>query len=132
MLTESRISAAIKKLGLIRLIVGAWFVFVGWTTWEVSPINGGMAISFFIALAYFTYLLKPHRYRYTLVIVFYILTIAEILTIATWHDLTITSYACAQCCDGSYSFSDHRQGSCSWHNGVCAWNPEIPPWWKTL
>jgi hypothetical protein len=34
----------------------------------------------------------------------------------------------AMCADGSYSYSSHHQGSCSWHGGVSEWNP--PPWWE--
>jgi len=98
----------------------------------MSPINGGAAIGFFIILAYFAYLLKPRWLRVRWAIVLYLLTVADILGTATWHDLTVRSYASAQCCDGSYSFSEHRQGACSWHHGVCAWDPELPPWWKTL
>ena len=29
--------------------------------------------------------------------------------------------ATAQCRDGTYSFSQHRQGTCSHHGGVAAW-----------
>lgn len=29
--------------------------------------------------------------------------------------------ASAQCSDGSYSFSQHRRGTCSHHGGVAAW-----------
>lgn len=29
----------------------------------------------------------------------------------------------AQCRDGTYSFSKHRQGTCSWHGGVARWLP---------
>jgi hypothetical protein len=27
----------------------------------------------------------------------------------------------AQCADGSYSFSQHHQGTCSYHGGVVRW-----------
>jgi hypothetical protein len=27
----------------------------------------------------------------------------------------------AQCVDGSYSFSEHRRGTCSYHGGVAHW-----------
>lgn len=29
--------------------------------------------------------------------------------------------ASAQCRDGTYSFSEHRQGTCSHHGGVASW-----------
>ena len=31
------------------------------------------------------------------------------------------SGASAQCRDGSYSFSQHRRGTCSYHGGVARW-----------
>ena len=34
---------------------------------------------------------------------------------------TVPSGATAQCRDGSYSFSQHRQGTCSHHGGVARW-----------
>lgn len=34
----------------------------------------------------------------------------------------------ARCVDGSYSSSEHRRGTCSWHGGVSQWNPD--PWWE--
>ncbi|TFD62921.1 DUF3761 domain-containing protein [Cryobacterium suzukii] len=27
----------------------------------------------------------------------------------------------AQCSDGSYSYSQNHQGTCSWHGGVSVW-----------
>jgi hypothetical protein len=115
-----------------RVIFAAWFVFIAWASWEMSPFNGGAAVGFFLLGAYFTYLLKPRRLKVAWAIALYLFTVVDILGIATWHDLTVKSYASAQCCDGSYSYSAHRQGTCSWHHGVCAWNPEIPPWWRTI
>jgi hypothetical protein len=34
----------------------------------------------------------------------------------------------ALCADGTYSYSAHHQGTCSWHGGVDEWNP--PLWWE--
>jgi len=34
----------------------------------------------------------------------------------------------ALCADRTYSYSAHRQGTCSWHGGVAQWNP--PLWWE--
>jgi hypothetical protein len=34
---------------------------------------------------------------------------------------TVPKSASARCGDGSYSFSAHRQGTCSHHGGVSAW-----------
>ncbi len=33
----------------------------------------------------------------------------------------------ALCGDLTYSYSEHRSGTCSWHGGVREWNPG--PWW---
>lgn len=33
----------------------------------------------------------------------------------------IPAGATARCRDGSYSYSQHRQGTCSWHGGVAEW-----------
>lgn len=31
------------------------------------------------------------------------------------------SGATAKCHDGTYSFSEHHRGTCSWHGGVAVW-----------
>lgn len=36
----------------------------------------------------------------------------------------------ALCSDSTYSYSDQRSGTCSWHGGVREWNPG--PWWASL
>ena len=36
---------------------------------------------------------------------------------------TPTPGATAQCCDGAWSHSQHRSGTCSHHGGVCQWCP---------
>jgi hypothetical protein len=36
----------------------------------------------------------------------------------------------ALCVDGSYSYSAHHSGTCSWHGGVARWRP--PPWWQRM
>ena len=38
----------------------------------------------------------------------------------------------AECSDGSYSFSAHQSGTCSWHGGVSEWSPTVHHWWQTL
>jgi len=37
------------------------------------------------------------------------------------HASSIPAGASAQCRDGTYSFSQHRQGTCSHHGGVAEW-----------
>lgn len=42
------------------------------------------------------------------------------------YQLTVSSKstgASAICNDGTFSYSQHRQGTCSWHNGVRQWCP---------
>ena len=34
--------------------------------------------------------------------------------------------ATARCRDGTYSFSEHRRGSCASHGGVAAWLDDLP------
>jgi len=36
----------------------------------------------------------------------------------------------ALCSDPTYSYSEHRSGTCSWHGGVREWSPG--PWWASL
>lgn len=37
------------------------------------------------------------------------------------QDTSVPNGATAQCRDGSYSFSQHRRGTCSHHGGVAKW-----------
>lgn len=37
------------------------------------------------------------------------------------QDASVPNGATAQCRDGSYSFSQHRRGTCSHHGGVAKW-----------
>jgi ribosomal protein L37E len=36
----------------------------------------------------------------------------------------------ALCGDSTYSYSEHRSGTCSWDGGVREWNPG--PWWASI
>jgi len=36
----------------------------------------------------------------------------------------------ALCSDSTYSYSEHRSGTCSWHGGVREWHPD--PWWTGI
>ena len=40
------------------------------------------------------------------------------------NDGSVPTGATAQCVDGSYSFSQHRNGTCSYHGGVATWLSE--------
>jgi hypothetical protein len=48
------------------------------------------------------------------------------------HDILDDDQPTAECRDGSYSYSQHRQGTCSWHGGVGEWGPTMHHWWQTL
>ena len=37
------------------------------------------------------------------------------------HSTSVPVGASAHCRDGTYSFSQHRRGTCSYHGGVAAW-----------
>jgi hypothetical protein len=37
------------------------------------------------------------------------------------NDGSVPTGATAQCADGTYSFSQHRSGTCSYHGGVVTW-----------
>jgi Protein of unknown function (DUF3761) len=39
------------------------------------------------------------------------------------HSRSVPAGASAKCGDGTYSFSRHRQGTCSHHGGVAQWLP---------
>ena len=45
-----------------------------------------------------------------------------VVAITFWPDPEPT----ALCRDGTYSFSEHRQGTCSWHGGVRQWLKSVP------
>jgi hypothetical protein len=36
------------------------------------------------------------------------------------------SGASAECKDGTYSYSEHRRGTCSYHGGVKVWLKDLP------
>ena len=61
----------------------------------------------------------------------WILTLAfAFVAVGIVHDATVPNYASALCRDGTYSYSAHRSGTCSWHHGVAQWNPQVPSWWE--
>jgi uncharacterized protein YraI len=51
----------------------------------------------------------------------YINSAGEWIPSPQWSDNGPPAGATAQCCDGSYSFSRSRRGTCSHHGGVCQW-----------
>ena len=123
-------SVIAKRFRRTRVLLSLWFVFIGWVWWEMSPFNGRTMIVYTFLGVFWVPLLE--RFRVPRAGSLYLLTIVELLCIATLHDLTVTTSASARCCDGAYSYSAHPQGSCSWHSGVCEWGPEVPPWWRTI
>lgn len=104
---------------------------VAFFTWGLSPIKPDFVlIVFAFALFVILNLRKSYPEESRRYVLWWVVFVVAVMGTATIHDITITSYASALCCDGTYSFSEHRSGTCSWHHGVCAWTPELPPWWK--
>ena len=103
---------------------------VAFFTWGLSPIEPlfVLIVFAFILVAILTFRKSyPERFRFYLSR--WVVFVVVVMGTATIHDITITSYASALCCDGTYSYSEHRRGTCSWHHGVCVWRPQLPPWW---
>jgi len=51
-------------------------------------------------------------------------------TLSYYQQLQLTPHppnATALCWDGTYSYSAHRRGTCSWHGGVRYWLRSVPP-----
>jgi hypothetical protein len=69
---------------------------------------------------------RTSRFTWTLTLAF------VFVAVGIAHDANVPNYASALCSDGTYSYSAHRSGTCSWHHGVAEWNPLIPPWWERL
>jgi hypothetical protein len=123
----SRRQPVAKAVGWRKLVPPRWVqvIGVGLLSWVASPES---ALPFLVFLGL---LIKAGidlgerrdaRYVWLLVLAF---TFAAVGII---HDATVDNYASALCADGSYSYSANRSGTCSWHHGVLAWHPKIPPW----
>jgi hypothetical protein len=76
----------------------------------------------------------------------YLVTVGMVLTFHPWDSTNTISYQTpgetsraipsitivpeqpsALCNDGTYSYSQHRRGTCSWHGGVSKWLKPLPP-----
>ncbi len=104
-------------------------VAVGLLSWLLTPQSMLPTIVFLALLIKVCVDLVRHRTsRFT-----WIITLAFVFVAAgVVHDATVRNYASALCRDGTYGYSMHRSGTCSWHHGVAQWNPRIPPWWERL
>jgi hypothetical protein len=108
-----------------------YFCVVGSITWLMSPIEPIPTIELLAFSVWLSYgVFEPRGPRLRRVLIAILLTAIEVFSVATLHDINVTSYASARCRDSIYSYSATHQGTCSWHGGVIQWNPEIPPWWR--
>ncbi len=95
--------------------------------WIFSPLGWFSVILFLISLGYMAWS-SPHRKLSATVCLFFLLFLLGGIS----RDLLDDVQPTAVCADGSYSYSAHRSGTCSWHGGVSGWNPTIRHWWQTL
>ena len=104
---------------------------VAFVVWNISPIQPHFVLfSFaFVLFAIFS-LSRVQKKRLLFYLSWWAVFAVAVMGTATVHDLTVRSYASALCCDGTYSYSANRSGTCSWHHGVCVWRPKLAPWWK--
>jgi hypothetical protein len=102
-------------------------VTVGLVSWLLTPQSILPTIVFLALLVKVGFDLIRHRtFRFV-----WILGLAFVfVSVGVVHDMNVSSYASALCRDGTYSYSAHRTGTCSWHHGVEEWNPRIPQWWE--
>src|ERR1035438_5335757 len=109
-----------------RLLRTVQIVAAGLISWALTPQSILPALAFLALLITVCVDLIRHRTsRFT-----WILTLAFVyVAVGVAHDANVPNYASALCSDGTYSYSAHRSGTCSWHHGVAQWNPRIPPWW---
>jgi hypothetical protein len=96
-------------------------------SWLISPVSVFPTLIFLgIVTKVCVDLIRRKNSRYVWILV---LTFAFV-GVGTVHDLTVDTFASALCADGTYSYSAHSRGTCSWHHGVALWSPRIPPWWE--
>lgn len=77
-------------------------------------------------------LLNLYRRKTSIVIFRSIIFMLSVILIGIFHDVYFDPHPTAQCRDGSYSYSAHHSGTCSWHDGVGAWNPTLHHWWQSI
>lgn len=69
------------------------------------------------------------EYPYAFLVPYILVTAIVLIYVAFQVLRNVFSPPTALCGDGSYSWSEHHGGTCSWHHGVQAWWPKIP-WWR--
>jgi len=109
-----------NKAALIAPIIYGWF-FPG-ASLVIVPIGVGIGIKILVDL---------FKHKQTTLLTAFLFTVIWV-TVGTVHDLTIHGHASARCADGHLSNSASRQGTCSYHGGVAAWNVRIPAWWEIV
>lgn len=124
MLLGSKLRAIASRIDYRRPLL---FVAVILASWLLSPQSVLPTLVFLAILIKVCVDLVRHkssRFVWILTLVFAFAAVGVV------HDATIPNYASARCADGTYSYSAHRSGTCSWHHGVAQWHPRIPPWWN--
>jgi hypothetical protein len=109
-----------NKAALIAPIIFGWF-FPG-ACLVVVLIGIGIGITILVDL---------FKHKQTTLVTAFLFTVIWV-AVGTLHDLTIHDHASARCADGHLSNSANRQGTCSYHGGVAAWNVRIPAWWEII
>lgn len=98
--------------------------------WVLSPLGWPSVTLFLISAAYLAWSTRHKRYRSlcATICLFLFLFLAGGISRDLLDDVRPT----ALCSDGSYSYSAHHSGTCSWHGGVAAWSPTLHHWWQTI
>jgi hypothetical protein len=98
--------------------------------WLFSPFGWLPVILLIVLLGKNIYDAAHRRISYGVVLATF--AMSSFVTCGIIHDIYFDEHPTAQCGDGTYSYSEHRSGTCSWHGGVYVWNPELHHWWQSL
>ncbi len=106
-----------------------WIVAVVGTvllSFTLSPYSGFAPL--ICLIVFITVALRVRQYKRTFLVGAFLLLF---LAAGVFHHVFLESPPTALCRDGSYSYSQHHQGTCSWHHGVVTWNPVRIHWWQS-
>lgn len=112
-----------KKV-LLRTVQIAAVGLVSWLLTPQSILPMLVFLALLIGVCFDVFRHRTFRFVWILVLAFVFVSVGVV------HDMNVPSYASALCRDGTFSYSAHRSGTCSWHHGVATWHPRIPPWWE--
>jgi len=97
--------------------------------WVFSPLGWLSVIAFLISAGYLAW--SALHKRYFSLCAKACLFLFLFLVGGISRDLLYDVQPTAVCSDGSYSYSAHASGTCSWHGGVAGWYPKSHHWWQT-